>query len=143
MLLQNELSAAVLPIGRFIVAGLRRAVLTKADRIDARGINSKADQFFSQGQSSVFPQCAVVFFSTALIAMAFDFQGVQRMRFEVIGDGGHFRLFPVLDHGTIVIEVYRVRLEDFVVPGLILSEVEIRDSGRGDVAGGRFVPIFN
>ena len=53
---EDELSAAILFPGAFVVAGVYRTIFAKTDRIHTTGIHSQANKLFTQSQCTTFPE---------------------------------------------------------------------------------------
>ena len=94
------------------MARVYRAVLAESCRIDATGIDAKSDEVLAQSQRASFTQRAIIFLGASFIAMAFDFDGVGRVCFEVLRYRGDIRLLRRFHHRTVKIEVDGVGLKN-------------------------------
>src|SRR5436190_2164118 len=81
---QDEVPATVFPISGFIVAGVHRAIFAVADRVGASWINAQADQFFTQRQRPALTEGPVILLRSALVAIAFNPDGVGRGALQVV-----------------------------------------------------------
>ena len=91
---QNELSAAILFPGRFIVAYDNWTIFAVANGLNAIRSNSKiAHEFFTQRQIPAVCQRAIVLFGAAFVTVAFDPDRAGWIAFQVGGHRLHFQSF--------------------------------------------------
>src|SRR5579863_5447111 len=75
----HEIIAAVLCPGGFTGTGGDGFVLAESFDVEAAGIDSLAGQIFTGGEGAAFAKRTVVFLGAALVAVAFDADGVIRV----------------------------------------------------------------
>src|SRR5437867_4192803 len=89
----DELAAAILGPGSFVMAGINWPVFTVGSGVDEIRIDSDANQRFANGHGATLAEGTVVFLRAALIAMAFNPQGLAGQPLDAAGnllDFGHF-----------------------------------------------------
>ena len=74
------MSAAVHPVGGFVVTGCKGALLAEGDRFHATGIDSQLHQTDFDRLCSPIPQGQIVFLGSSFVAMAFNYnRGVGKL----------------------------------------------------------------
>src|SRR5215475_8977107 len=89
---QNELVAAVLAPGGFVVALDGRAVEAVADGVHAGWVNAQSVEFLANDLCTAVTERAVVLGSAAFVAISFHPYGGRGVVFEVVGHSRDFGL---------------------------------------------------
>src|ERR1044071_6532002 len=130
MLFEQKLAPPVLFPGGLIMARSHRAIFAVADGVNQRGINAEADKLLAQSQGTTFTQGAIVLFGAPFIAMSVHLQGVPRVAFQLLRDGGNFGFLGTFHRRAIEIEADGISLKDLGVSGPVLAHAGIGQRKR-------------